>query len=540
VPLERALPVPLTVPPTNRPAAAPQQLHELIYRQGTVISLRERDSDWVWDVLVQAQEGEGFNIGGMPAEPGRVYPLLVMEDLGRRASPFLIASMCATASASGAIVTTATDELYHELQGVIGDVLAHGVTDGQARYSLDESVIRHLQIWPPSAVDLVHGRLLANATPEPGSPPTPLPTDLPQQTFPEAKAIAIALADGPLLRRWIPIEGETALRHMVSRDARLQTKLVGAPLLDWLGMPNSVDSLREELQRAGLPAVLLLHVCIGSALEHTYVTASVDDLIAAIGWQPRSRVERAGMRFRLWRWLALFDSMQVIGRRPGRYRDPDTHEMVDLTSVDALIRLIGRRMPAQLAFDASTPPIEVSFVAGPWIQRWAGNRHILTYFGDVRKLASIPSGKPSGLWAQAIGLALQQWWREQSARAELQFAGTDGGISVRFPSRLTRRVVLDMFPPTPSADEILHGDHPSRARHYWNDAIELLKRAGVIADYRELDPLRLSRKNWQAAWLDQELDVRPTDHAKDAVAQIAHQAQSRRGRGLARRARASA
>src|SRR5262249_19119987 len=122
--------------------------------------------------------------------------------------------------------------------------------------------------------------------------PRYLPAALPQQTFPEAKALAIGMADGPQLRRRRPAEGGGALRHKVD-GATLETKLTGGPLLDWLGMPNTVDSLRDELRRAGLPSVLLLHTVLGASLERAeknrlYVTVAVDDLITAIGWKPRS------------------------------------------------------------------------------------------------------------------------------------------------------------------------------------------------------------------------------------------------------------
>jgi hypothetical protein len=195
--------------------------------------------------------------------------------------------------------------------------------------------------------------------------------------------------------------------------------------LDWLELPNTVDRLRAELRQAGLPAVLLVHVIMGTALDklasrRLYVNVSIDDLIEAIGWDPRPRTEREAHRRIVWRWIALFDAMKVIGRRLGKYRDPDTRELIDLTSGDALIGITGKRVPAQLAFDASVPRLEVSYVAGPWIDQWRGNHQALTYFGDVRKLASIPARRPSGAWAQSIGLALQQRWRESSARANPQ------------------------------------------------------------------------------------------------------------------------
>jgi hypothetical protein len=71
----------------------------------------------------------------------------------------------------------------------------------------------------------------------------------------------------------------------------------------------------------------------------------------------------------------------------------------------------------QLSYDPGQPPVAITYNAGPWIQQWRGNHRVLSYFGDVRKFAALPAGKPSGAWAQAIGLALQQWWREKSALA---------------------------------------------------------------------------------------------------------------------------
>jgi hypothetical protein len=58
----------------------------------------------------------------------------------------------------------------------------------------------------------------------------------------------MGIADGPKLRRWEPIEGEIALRHAV-RELRLETKLVGHPPLDWLGLPNTIDNLRADCVR---------------------------------------------------------------------------------------------------------------------------------------------------------------------------------------------------------------------------------------------------------------------------------------------------
>jgi hypothetical protein len=100
-----------------------------------------------------------------------------------------------------------------------------------------------------------------------------------------------------------------------------------------------------------------------------------------------------------------FASTSVIGARPGRFRDPHTRERLDLTCGEPLFGIVA------------APRFHVTLRAGEWLARWRGNRQVLTDFGDVLPIAAIASGKPSGAWAQSVGLALQQRWRERAARA---------------------------------------------------------------------------------------------------------------------------
>ncbi|MBV9327488.1 MAG: hypothetical protein JO352_27420 [Chloroflexi bacterium] len=418
----------------------------------------------------------------------------------------------ALSSISGSVAKAAA--VLEQTAHGLGPATDPATAEAHARLQSATSFLRDLGILTPDQ-------------PEPVKPP-PI---LPQQTAPEVKAAAMGLADGPKLRRWEPIEGEIALRHAV-RGSALETKLVSHPLLDWLGLPNTIDNLRAELRRAGLPAVLLLHVVIGTALDklvarRLYVDVSIDDLIEAIGWDPRSRSERESQRRTVWRWISLFDAMKVIGRRPGKYRDPDTREVIDLTSDDALIRITGRRVPAQLALDDSVPPLEVTYVAGPWIEQWRGNHQVLTYFGDVRKLGDIPARRPSGAWAQAIGLALQQCWRERSADADVARVGDHNILTVRFKP-FTRRELLDMFPPSPTVGDVLQSGNPKRAQEYWREAITQLKRARVVGFYKEVEELPDKRQGWADAWLTQPLDIRPAEEGRQAIAQIAQRARRAR------------
>jgi hypothetical protein len=81
-----------------------------------------------------------------------------------------------------------------------------------------------------------------------------------------------------------------------------------------------------------------------------------------------------------------------------------------------------------------------------------------------------------------------------------------------------------MFPPTPTVDEILASRDPGRAKSYWRDAITLLKQEGVIAHYAEIGTSPPKRQGWAREWLEQELDIRPNEEARLAVAEIAERA----------------
>jgi hypothetical protein len=349
-----------------------------------------------------------------------------------------------------------------------------------------------------------------------------LPKDLPQQTCMEVRNAAIAVADGRTLRRWSEVEGENSLDHEIPGDP-IHTRLSAGVGLDWWGLPATYVSLRDELRKLELPAVLLLNIMIGGALKERHVTVAVDELIGRLGWNPHSAAARDGMRRKIWRWILIFDSMKIYGKRPGVYIDRRTKKAIDLTSADALVKLTGVRGPTQPAFDNSSPPIEVSWVVGPWLDRFRDNKQVLQFFGEVDKLAAIPAGKPTGTWAQSIGLALNQLWRERARRATATRAGENNRLTVIFDVPFTRYELLDMFRAAPWVEDILYGDNPSRAQQYWDGAIRILKRGGVINHYKEksrqITPQR--RLGWQEDWLHQELDIRPKDEWVRAVADLA-------------------
>jgi hypothetical protein len=352
----------------------------------------------------------------------------------------------------------------------------------------------------------------------------PLPDVVPQSTWPEAREITAALTDGPTGRNWSEMPDELGVVHALT-GSRFRTELVGSTLTEWFGAPATPPALFGELRAAGLPAALLLHVCIAITLEHPgLVEVHLDDLIRAVGWTPRSTHERSTMRRRIWRWLTIYASARVIGERARRrpYRDSMTGENRRLVSRDSLLMVGGVELDEQqLELDGSEPPITVDLAAGAFPGRYRDNRRVLTYFGNVRALAAIPAGKPSGAWAQAIGLALNQHWREHAARAD-----TDG-MSAELPP-ITRQALLDTFPPSPTVYEVLRGPNPKRARDYFAQAIDLLTKHGVIGQFSEPDPIA-DRKGWANRWLAELVDARPSTDGSQAAASIALTAARIRG-----------
>lgn len=341
-----------------------------------------------------------------------------------------------------------------------------------------------------------------------------LPSTLPQQTFAELKAVTVAYADAPAFRNWRGCEGEIDLVHEVP-GAALYIRLTGTEFLRDRGLPCTMEALIAEVQRTGFPAALLFNLLVGWLLQKNVggIEADIDDLIEGIGWKPHDEAERMAMRRRVWGWMIVFDRTMVIGVRRGRYRDREGR-ILDLTSHDSLIRITGvDRESGAGAYDA-VPPQIIGWTTGRWLEKFLWNRQVLTDFGDLRRLAAIPEGKPAGAWAQSIGMALQQLWRERASRAEVEDGAVDCGP-------FTRRKLLDLFRVGPNYQEILDSDHSGRARQYWDAAVGLLKEQGVIGPYRELRPITSTRRRWRWEWLDQPLDIQPGEYALEAMADLA-------------------
>ena len=361
------------------------------------------------------------------------------------------------------------------------------------------------------------------------------PTKIPQPTFPEVAAQMRALADGPSGRHFIELAAEEALLHRTPGH-QVVTKVTPGPLLDWFHKPATKDALREELREAGLPAAFQLAVVVGWGLQDkkSLIRRPLDDIAITVkGRRAKSQAERLAWRREVWRYLLLGQSLTNPEMRPGKFRDPQTGELIDTLSREALYRVFGEQWPAQSALDNSEPPLTVTIGLNPDIDNLVNREDVLTFFGDVMLLAPIPDGQTSGRWARAMGLALNQLFRQRQRLARVKRQGEDNLPAV--PFTFTRKEVLVYV--GAEAEELLDGPNPIRAREYWDAAVDLLlppksktdkKRAGVLAvPPREVTPLPGGRKTWgewrqgwQAFWYEeQRLEFRPgADGVKALIA----------------------
>jgi len=118
----------------------------------------------------------------------------------------------------------------------------------------------------------------------------------------------------------------------------------------------------------------------------------------------------------------------------------------------------------------------------------------LNQIGKLNDLALIPPKKAAADWAVSIGMAVISIGRIK--------AKTNGDSL-----RLTRRFLLESYPPNTSVHTILDSKNPGRAVEYWNGAIPILCEQGIISGI-EQDATVPRGYGWQKAWLDQVVTVR--------------------------------
>ena len=237
-----------------------------------------------------------------------------------------------------------------------------------------------------------------------------------------------------------------------------------------------------------------------------------DDVIAKIGWDPRSSAERREMHRRLYGFVLFGERAQVVGERQGRYLDKHTGKTVSTTIRAALWRVAKTELPDELleagelfdAKDARQVPVRVEITIDRDWARLLTQPQTAQYLPMGELLGTIPGNKPSGAWGRVIGLALASFWRRQPR------AAMEGSM------RPTRRELLERYTPkTGPVGAVLRSNNPQDAITFWCAALralaerEFLAPAGEVLVSPQTMRAALPRKEWGDLWLDETIDLRP-------------------------------
>ena len=341
---------------------------------------------------------------------------------------------------------------------------------------------------------------------------------LAKQTFHPIARVEQAFA----ANAWEPTNDGRGLVHRAVTEQRKKDliEVLLSPLEnpEWFP-PVTVDDLRGKLDRIGASGAFVFAVTMSLAIGNEAIDLELDDFVKMLGLEPRSSAQRAEFRATLWECLQLFSQTQVIGEIKGNFHDKKTGARIDRLEQSPMIALTGRQYPREMRFDRSETPIAVSFVAGNFFRRHRENRQMLSDLGDLRALAPIPRGQAAGAWACNIGLALYQIWRERAHHAEIANVGEDQYQTARL-GLVTRRQLFNRVLPDPNPFTVLDGNNPARARQYWDDAVEMLRKNGIVSKSGSTKG-EYSRKGWANKWLDEELDLRPHRENFIATQQVA-------------------
>jgi hypothetical protein len=327
--------------------------------------------------------------------------------------------------------------------------------------------------------------------PEPSTEPT---QRFLQPTFEEVRNVGAAIAHGRNLQHWKEM-AESATAHFGGDRLRVSFEL--STKSD--DRPTELANLREALGTFNQDATICYFLSVELAIRSGLVSITFDQMIKKLGWSPRNAADRHSMYKRLWSWFWIYHSLVLVGERARRsYHDPETKKPIEFSIQEPLLRV---KNFIWHNFGDDLTPIGVVFVPGNWLEEKRHNRGVLPYSGDLGELVKIPSGQPSGAWARSIGMALVQLWRENLRRA------TVGPHGLIFPP-FKRRNLLELYPPEPSSNDVLNGNHPMRALKYFDSAIKSLTKHRVIRDPEKLSVPK-TRQGWADAWLEDEICLQP-------------------------------
>lgn len=223
----------------------------------------------------------------------------------------------------------------------------------------------------------------------------------------------------------------------------------------------------------------------------------LDDVMAKIGWDPRSAEERKIARRRIWNYLLFGTRARVIGQRTGKYIDPATREEID-TEVDGPVwAFMDREKPTQPALFAEMEvPLKIEVVFSRTWTRLITSPGTAQYLPLGELLGAIPPDRPTGAWARVLGLAIANFWRRQPQ------AALNGSIHP------TRRELLDRYKAKVAPyQEIIESSRWSRVREYWHGALRILVSNQFLSP--EGEPSSKVSYNRRDQWLDEKVLLLP-------------------------------
>ncbi len=412
-----------------------------------------------------------------------------------------------------------------------GDFFESFIKDNKLEFTSSPRVaeiVKHIPKTPENVIrihevlrDEVERRKREKQTGQEKRENSKLPAVVRFQTSPEIIGSLRAISDGANLRNWERSKSEVALIHSIP-NKKHETKLTG------LDADSTYDLLEQQLKEVSEPECALQSQFVFEAvLTHERAYLELDYLIREIGWKPRTVAERQEMRETIYKRLCLLSQLSNHGERVEMYKDSLTNKREKIYGFGKLIYLLDPYFTKQQIESGDTIPTAVTVTAGDKLNQYRGNHKILQDIGNARRLAGLPTGQAQGEWAVGIGLALNYYWREGASRVGLTRVGEHNSLSPVF-SKFTRHQLLDMFPSVKFPVEgILQSADPKRAQKYWDGAIKLLKKRGVIS-YNS-PAAKLPRQGWQKIWLyEEKLDIRPANEARQNVIEIAQSAQKKK------------
>lgn len=347
--------------------------------------------------------------------------------------------------------------------------------------------------------------------------------EYPVHTGQEADALMRAASDGKQGDYWHDVEQVAAcvfevpgLSHSVRLQLTSDEENAGLTL-------EALNELRKMQDSDSAFALLYISRQMAESQPTpekpmNYVTVALDDIITAIGFDPRTSIQRAELRRRVWAFIKFGERAEIVGQRTGIYQDKITGKQIETRIESAPWRIMDKEMAIQGSlFPDGDIPLRVELAPSNEWMRLLLNPSTSQFLPLGEVLGAIPPAKPSGAWARVIGLSLANLWRRKPREV------LSGELK---PVR--RELLTHYAPRTGSVEDVLSSPNPRRAIEYWAGALQILaevefiERTGEVTLGYEGMRSALSRQDWSESWLNGTADVRLGPAMIETLEQISH------------------